>query len=138
MREAARIDAEHRQIQTTGPVGRRLGYAQAAEEEEEATPQTGQEAYGRGGRTQSPGEERIWRLGVLVQDGMDRRELNWAAAWIDRLLSSNESQGSGILMVLALLTVAGMAVFAMTMVFFFMSSFMLLSFWMIAIRILRM
>lgn len=137
MREAARGDAERRLSQTNHQVGQRLGYARAVEENEEATPQMGQRANGGRGRAPAVGEERIWRLGVLIQDRMGRREPNGAVALIGRLLSDGESQSSGVLLFLALLTVAGMAVFAMTCVFLFVSSFMFLSSWMIALRIFR-
>lgn len=52
--------------------------------------------------------------------------------------SGDESQGSGILLALALLTVAGTAVLAMAFVFLFVSSFTFLSSWLIALCILRM
>lgn len=137
MREAARGDAERRLSQTNHQVGQRLGFARAVEENEEATPQMGQRANGGRGRAPAVGEERIWRLGVLIQDRMGRREPNGAVALIGRLLSDGESQSSGVLLFLALLTVAGMAVFAMTCVFLFVSSVMFLSSCMIALRIFR-
>lgn len=139
IREAAEADAERRLSEMTAQNGQWLGHGRPVQGhlQEEATPHTGQGSNrGRAG-TRRAGHERIWRLGVLIQDSMGQWELNGAMARIGDLVPSDGTQTSGTLLVLALLTVAGIAVLAMTLVFFFVISFMFLSSSIIALWILR-
>lgn len=139
IREAAEAEAERRISETIAQIGQRLGHARPVQGhlQEVVTPQTGQGTNrGRAGIRRA-GQERIWRLGVLIQDSMGQWELNGALARIGQLVSSDETQASGTLLVLALLAVVSMVVLAMILVFFFASSFMFLSSWIIALCILR-
>lgn len=139
IREAAEADAERRLRETIAQIGQQLGHVRPVQGhlQEEVTPQTGRGANrGRAGIRRA-GQERIWRLGVLIQDRMGQWELNGAIARIGQLVSGDETQASGTLLVLALLAVVSMVVLAMTFVFFFMSIFMFLSSWIIALCILR-
>lgn len=139
IREAAQADAERRLSETIAQIGQRLAHARPVQGhlQEEVTPHTGQGAHrGRAGIRRA-GQERIWRLGVLIQDRMGQWELNGAIARIGQLVSGDETQASGTLLVLALLAVVSLVVLAMTFVIFFILSFMILSSWIVALCILR-